>query len=128
MKHLYKIIISAFTLLMIFPVKGFSVETNQLQQFPVFNSIDDEPEITIVRYYPNPVIDKIKIDVRVKDAGSLIVDIYDVAGNKVVEKKMNLFFSGLNTINIDFSELHSGIYILKAAKDSKAVSVRIKKQ
>ena len=92
------------------------------------NVIEEEKSISIKKVYPNPVKDKLTIEILVKTEGELVIRLYDILGNEIIKKELFVNKSGLNTINFDLSDLRSGIYILKAVKETDAVSVRIKKQ
>ncbi len=101
--------------------------------FPVQNVsgnsiVEEEKLISVKRLYPNPVKDKLTVEFFVKTEGELIVKIYDILGNEIIKKNVFADHPGQNTFSFDFSDLRSGIYILKAVKGKDAVSVRIKRQ
>lgn len=78
--------------------------------------------------YPNPVKDKLTVEFQIKNEGDMKIKVYDILGNEVITKDVYMGSSGLNRIIFDLSDLRPGIYILKAVKDSRTVSVRVKKQ
>jgi hypothetical protein len=128
MKQIYKTMLPVFFLLIFFPVNSFSFGLNPLQKRVVSNSQNDIQLISVKKYYPNPVKDKLKVEVNVKEEGVFFVKVYDILGNELIKKEIHLYHSVLNKFSLDFSGLHSGIYILRVGKDSQTVSVRIKKQ
>lgn len=127
MKQIYPIIFLSVFLHIAYSSYGFSHEFLPLKNINS-NIIEEEKSISVKKVYPNPVKDKITIEFSVNTEGELVIKIYDILGNEIVKKNLFVNKSGLNTINFDLSDLRPGIYILKAIKETDAVSVRIKKQ
>ena len=128
MKKIYKTILSVFILSIFFSLSSFSFELNQLQ-YPGSNIFEENDQLlSVQKLYPNPVKDKLTVELNVKEEGEIVVIVYDILGNERIKRDVFLDHSGLNKISLNFSELHSGIYILKVEKDVNAVSARIKKQ
>ncbi|HAZ04567.1 MAG: hypothetical protein A2W90_17210 [Bacteroidetes bacterium GWF2_42_66] len=125
---LYSIILISIFLHIVSSSFGFSFESFSAQNIPASNIIEEEKSISVKKVYPNPVKNKLTIEISVKTEGELVIKIYDILGNEIIKKNLFVNKLGLNTINFDLSYLRSGIYILKAVKETDAVSVRIKKQ
>lgn len=92
------------------------------------NYIEEDENLSIKKMYPNPVKDKLTVEFQIKNEGDMKIKVYDILGNEVITKDVYMGSSGLNRIIFDLSDLRPGIYILKAVKDSRTVSVRVKKQ
>jgi len=75
--------------------------------------------------FPNPVSDVLNIDIP-RDAKSLDIQMTSVDGRIVYQKKTNALknVSG-NTLNIDVSDLSSGIYFLSIRQDQEVGITRI---
>ena len=81
-------------------------------------AIDDTDEheavnpMTAVEVYPNPVVNEMNIRVNASQSSEMNVSIYNIMGQKVMERNVNVH-AGINTINaINPSELTSGIYFV----------------
>lgn len=89
---------------------------------------ESEKLILIRKMYPNPVKDKLTIEIWLKTEGEIKTSIYDITGNLIMNKSIVVGYSGENKIAIDLSGLRPGIYILKTEKGKDAVSLRLRKQ
>ncbi len=94
--------------------------------YPTYlNKLDKKEQIQI---YPNPFTENFKIKVRGKRTRNNIkVEIYDLLGNKVAQKKLNMIkgstldFTGLNS-------LKSGMYIIRLQLGKETYSFKMLKQ
>ena len=128
MKQIYSTILFFIFLLITSSSFGSPSDFFSEQNRSGTNIIDEEKSISVKKMYPNPVKEKLTVDLFVKIEGELTIRVFDILGNEILKKNAFANHSGLNTITIDFSDLRPGIYILKAIKETDAVSVRIKKQ
>ncbi len=68
--------------------------------------------------FPNPAKNLLKVYTNCKD--NLILSIYDITGEKILEKKY-LSQNMMNSIVIDVSDIENGIYLLSITSEDKAV-------
>jgi hypothetical protein len=68
--------------------------------------------LTDLNVYPNPANEYFNIDFTSDIQKDVMVIVYDVLGNKVIEQKYPVL-SGTNTIRTDFENYKSGIYMVR---------------
>ena len=79
------------------------------------NSIQNLPESStnsISDLYPNPSVDFFNVDINTDSDKEMLIEIFDITGNKITEQKHSLT-SGGNTIKTDFDKYSTGIYFVK---------------
>ena len=67
--------------------------------------------MTATRVYPNPATDMLNIEVNASQASEMSISVYNIMGQNVMNQNVNIT-TGMNTKNINVSELNSGIYFL----------------
>ncbi len=67
--------------------------------------------MTSARLYPNPASDMLNIEVNASQASEMSISIYNIMGQKVMDQNVNIT-TGMNTRNINISDLNSGIYFV----------------
>ena len=67
--------------------------------------------VTTARVYPNPATDMLNIEVNASQASEMSINVYNIMGQNVMNQNVNIT-TGMNTKNINVSELNSGIYFL----------------
>jgi hypothetical protein len=82
-------------------------------------SVDQKQENSFVRIYPNPVIDKFTLEFVTEIPKSLHVKIYDINGRMVKE---NQYQNVTNGVDINISELKSGLYNILIIGNNKIIS------
>ena len=82
-------------------------------------SVDKKQENSFIRIYPNPVIDKFTLEFVTDIPKSLHVKIYDINGRMVKE---NQYQNVTNGVDIDISELKSGLYNILILGNNKIIS------
>lgn len=70
-------------------------------------------EFGMSQNYPNPFNPTTKIEVRMKESGSARLDVYNILGEKVLAVLDEELTAGTHQVNVDGSNLASGIYIYK---------------
>jgi len=73
------------------------------------------PETFTIRIYPNPFNVTTNIVFNIHKAGQAELEIYDILGRRVLNRKYNWLPAGTHTVNFDASHLASGVYFLRAA-------------
>jgi len=72
---------------------------------------------TSVNVYPNPFVDALNIEVEAEANSTMTYTIVDVVG-KVVKTGTHNLVMGYNNINIDVTELPTGVYVINADNQS----------
>lgn len=91
--------------------------TNSLLSTPDFNASD------FVSIYPNPIINSLHIDLE-KDQINIDVELYSALGQRLLRQN----FQNEKNIEMDLSNVNSGIYFLKVSSDIKSKTVKLIKQ
>jgi hypothetical protein len=63
------------------------------------------------KLYPNPVKQAFSIRFRVSEPSLIILDIYDLGGNKIDQMDWGKMKTGIHTRNVDAGDLPEGIYL-----------------
>ncbi|MFI5171219.1 MAG: lamin tail domain-containing protein, partial [Chitinophagales bacterium] len=80
---------------------------------PCANSINDEETVSIISIYPNPANELIAISAPAEINGNSMVNIFDLAGKKIISTEVN---TDINRM-IDISILPAGLYHLQMIND-----------
>ena len=75
--------------------------------------------------YPNPLTNNTTIDVITGSKADVVVEVYSVTGQKVLEHKYGQYPAGMFKINLDASTLESGLYFVKVMAGEKSSSTKI---
>ncbi len=65
-----------------------------------------------VNVYPNPAQNVLYIDVNASQASDMNVTVYNITGQKVLDQSVSALSTGVNTRNINISNLTSGVYFV----------------
>jgi hypothetical protein len=84
----------------------------------------DEQSLPVFTFYPNPASGKLFIRIDAKEVSSTPLAIFDLLGNKVLEKQLNLTV-GRNIEEINLDNLGKGIYIARLTIDGNPVNQKI---
>lgn len=75
---------------------------------------------------PNPASDRIELSYKLLNSGTVVADIYDVKGSKVMSVNQNQV-AGIQRSNIDVSELSAGLYNVVLTTSGKSYSIKFVK-
>lgn len=78
-----------------------------------------------ISIYPNPVASTANISIDLKEANVVSVDLHNALGQKVYSKDEGKMSSGAQTVQLDVSELNSGIYFATITIGDLSVTKRI---
>ncbi len=87
--------------------------TQGVQQTSLFSLVQDTTQLDM-QAFPNPTRNYTNIVVEGEIPEGKLLQVFDEYGNKISERPMNT-----NALSISLEYLHSGIYLIKVAKDSK---------
>ncbi len=84
---------------------------------------NEKPE-NIVKIFPNPVKDKLNININADKSGEIILEIRNIIGKELFTEKKSIT-KGVNSISINTNELDEGIYLLSVYyRDNNLIGVR----
>jgi hypothetical protein len=89
---------------------------------PVDNEKPQRTPMFLAIPAPNPVTSSSRLDFAMEEAGPVSIVVYDVAGRRVATLLDGQRPKGWNTIDLDSSQMASGVYFLKMQTSMKAVS------
>jgi hypothetical protein len=89
---------------------------------PVDNEKPQRTPMFLAIPAPNPVTSSSRLDFAMEEAGPVSIVVYDVAGRRVATLLEGQRPKGWNTIDLDSSQMASGVYFLKMQTSMKAVS------
>ena len=69
--------------------------------------------------YPNPVIEKLNIDINVERASDIEIGIYDVIGQLIQPLEVTRIDGGKTTITVNVSDVPVGAYVIRLDIDGQ---------
>ena len=66
----------------------------------------------VLRFYPNPAVDNVTMELSVVHAGKAVVKVYDLTGKAVMTENLGTLGEGAHTRTLDCSRLRSGMYLV----------------
>lgn len=66
----------------------------------------------VLRFYPNPVVDNVTMELSVVHAGKGMVKVYDLTGKAVMTENLGTLTEGVYTRTFDLQRLQSGMYLV----------------
>lgn len=101
--------------------------TQGFQQGNLFSTSVEKPTSAVngITIYPNPAKDYVKIRIDVQNvSGKALFELYDITGRRVISEQMVIEQS--EPVDLDLSELRSGIYLLKIVMDKDKLNRTVK--
>jgi hypothetical protein len=89
-------------------------------------NVDHHSQIVNFNVFPNPVADKLNIDINTASAQQTEINLYDVEGKIVLSKQLSGVNNSINEV-LDCSSLNQGIYFLKAKSGRATKTLRVVK-
>jgi len=89
-------------------------------------SVAHHSQIASFNVFPNPVTDKLNIDINTVSAQKTEVNLYNIEGKIVLSKKLNGANNYINEV-LDCSSLNKGIYFLSAKSGNETKTLRVVK-
>lgn len=81
----------------------------------------------INKVYPNPVKDFVTVELQSELTGTIQVSLFNILGTEVKKWETQSLFNGDQKLRLDFSQLKTGVYILKINKQGLVRTQVIKK-
>ncbi len=82
-----------------------------------------------LRFYPNPCVDKLSIQLKLKKPQNIKIELFDITGQLIKKVENNKpTYIGINTFQIDLQSLKSGLYIVSNTFGNNHVNKLIIKQ
>ena len=77
-------------------------------------------EAGLFTLYPNPSTDKLIVEIAVESDQEVLLEVFDVAGQKVIAEKHSLLV-GVNSLTTTVSGLQAGTYLIKVRDNSSSL-------
>ncbi|MBE2279140.1 MAG: T9SS type A sorting domain-containing protein [Ignavibacteriaceae bacterium] len=129
----FKYFVEAFTKDVYMNRKKFPSTNDYSLNFQPIVSVKEtvgSPDNYSLSVYPNPFNDKISLAINFPPSNTLFMEIYDILGNKIMDKEFNNGISEYNILEVDIlnevPSLSNGVYILKMI-DKETNFVKTKK-
>lgn len=87
--------------------------------------IEEHSVAPMARLYPNPVTDKACIQYQLNDNSSVEITVTDLLGHVVMWRNMATQSAGIHLMELDMSELPSGVYLCKIRTDKGSESLKV---
>lgn len=71
---------------------------------------DVKPSFSVSKNYPNPVVDLTNINFNIQKPGTVILDVTNLTGQKIISMEKTNLTAGTYRFTIDGSQLAPGIY------------------
>ncbi|MCD4744821.1 MAG: T9SS type A sorting domain-containing protein, partial [Bacteroidales bacterium] len=84
---------------------------------------ETKPKNKFINVYPSVVTNNLNVHIN-NDIKNLKIDVYDLTGKIIRKSSYKNLLKGKN-IKIDMSDLHDGLYILKASSDKEEINFKI---
>lgn len=82
-------------------------------------------EIQVSAAYPNPFTNTTSLDVTLAQKANVSIEVYSVTGQKVMEQAYGQYPAGMFKLDINASDLGSGLYIVKVKAGDQSSTARI---
>jgi len=83
--------------------------------------IHDKQEDTDLKVFPNPATTRLMLDFRLERAGSITFAVYNAGGQQVINIPVKHYLAGPQSLRLDVSSLHSGIYFLELRRERQVL-------
>ena len=86
---------------------------------------DISETIELMSIYPNPTSNLCSIKFKLSQSKTLLVNIFNVLGEKVYNIQKNIFSEGENELKLNTSNLSNGIYIIELSDGLRAINKQL---
>ena len=90
-------------------------------------TISSNQSFSIIKAYPNPVIDEVTISLQSGKPGEIHAVLINILGSVVKKWEPVLVSAGERKLVLDLSSIKTGIYVLKLTKSDQVVTQLLKK-
>ena len=95
---------------------------------PPFSVISENTSVKPeVSYFPNPFTSDLNVDIKNVSVENATLDIYDILGDKILEKNIDIEQPGNNKITLNLSSLPVGVYFVKFTSENYTWTTRLVK-
>ena len=89
----------------------------------------EEPAIApLARLYPNPVTDKACLQYQLNDNSFVEITLTDLMGRMVLQKNFSQQAAGIHLMELDLSQLPSGVYLCRIRTDKGSETLKVARQ
>jgi photosystem II stability/assembly factor-like uncharacterized protein len=105
------------------PTNGYVVGNQKtLLKYTEVSGISDGIETWLFEIFPNPAKDKCKVKSQKLKAENATIELFDLHGRKLLEKHIT---TGTEEVEVDVSNLTSGVYGCRLSTENKSVTKKI---
>jgi hypothetical protein len=99
------------------PVHDVNLEYRELDYGFIFctvgnRELDEKPVTSVGQLFPNPAMNTAYIDLFLKEQDIVFIEIFNVAGDKVIDRNIGKMAPGSHRLQLDCSTLSDGFYML----------------
>lgn len=76
--------------------------------------VDNLEELSVVKVFPNPVNDFVRLDLRSVEPGEISIEIFSITGTIIKKLKIEGPFNG-RIVEINMSEINPGLYLMRVS-------------
>ena len=87
--------------------------------------IEEISAFEISKVYPNPAVNTASVDISLNSSSSVVVEIFNALGQRVLVKDAGTLFAGNSTIEVNISELNSGLYFFTVHAAGESYTERL---
>ncbi len=84
-----------------------------------------EKPLSVSEAYPNPFKNTSSVDITLAKSSEVSMEIFSVTGQKVSEKNLGIYPSGVSKLAVDASALKSGLYFVKVKAGENNTTVKV---
>lgn len=108
-------------------VAGLSVPP-EVYSIPSFTSVGLEEAVNVIegiKIFPNPADITAQVEIDLKEAAQMQVNVYDLSGRVVKQQQTAQLTAGVHNFSIDVADLSSGTYIVVAESATQRLSKQL---
>jgi hypothetical protein len=87
--------------------------------------IEEISAFEISKVYPNPAVNTASVDISLNSSSSVVVEIFNALGQRVLVKDAGTMFAGNSTIEVNISGLNSGLYFFTVHAAGESYTERL---
>lgn len=125
MKTIFTFIFLLFAILSGYPQSG--MKSGQKQSVNSSVSVTPVHEFSINKIFPNPVKDLVTLNIQCERPGDLQISLINILGSEVKKWDPISVNPGEQKLELDFSAIKTGVYILKCTKSGQVQTQVVKK-
>ena len=87
--------------------------------------VEEQNVVPMARLYPNPVTDKACLQYQLSDNSAVEITLTDLMGRVVLQRNLSTQASGIHLMELDLSQLPSGVYLCRIYTDKGSETLKV---